>query len=67
MKFNSNFERAKSATDSWPSWKRSYELTKDSSISQFEQSTRAPETRSNLDVGSAKLASGANQPTTSES
>ncbi|WP_275272144.1 hypothetical protein [Limnobacter sp. P1] len=67
MKSNSNFERAKSATDSWPSWKRSYELTKDSSKSQFGQSARAPETKSNLDVGSAKLASGTNKPTTSES
>lgn len=67
MKFNSNFERAKSAADSWPSWKRSYELTKDSSKSQFEQSTRAPETKSKLDVGSTKLASGTNKPTTSES
>lgn len=67
MKSNSNFERAKSATDSWPSWKRSYELTKDSSKSQFEQLTRTAETMSTSDLGSAKLASATSKPTTSES
>lgn len=66
MKSNNNFERAKSATDSWPNWKRSYELTKDSSKSQFAQSTCAPESKSSSDLGSAKLAIGMKKSTTSE-
>lgn len=34
MDNKSNFERAKKLTDSWPSWKRDYQLTKNSENKQ---------------------------------
>ncbi|CAN5151783.1 hypothetical protein BH10PSE16_BH10PSE16_28840 [soil metagenome] len=34
MKLINNFERAIKLTDNWPSWKRNYQLTKDSEVRQ---------------------------------
>jgi hypothetical protein len=48
MDVTSNFERAKRLTEDWPSWKREYQLTKNSEGKRPIPSTDHPGTKADV-------------------